>query len=136
VAGDRPTDDVIGALLDELERAGFARRRWFELFAQYQPARMRLWFETRRKLRDECVELDQKTVEFIIVALDAAANWPQIDAHIDRAFDCGATIQELIDVCVITSNTKGPHALAAGLDGLDRVIEERRRLGKPVPPSG
>ncbi len=126
-------DDRTAELLDEMEDAGLARRPWFELFARYQPERMRLWFETRRKLRDECVELDPKTVEFIVVALDAAANWPQIDAHIDRAFDHGATIQELIDVCVIASNTKGPHALAAGLSGLDRVIEERTRAGKPVP---
>jgi alkylhydroperoxidase/carboxymuconolactone decarboxylase family protein YurZ len=125
--GDEPS------MVDEMAREGFVPRRWFAVLEEYQPHTLQLYMENSKRLLETRVEIDRKTAEFIQVAIDAVVDWKNIDSHIDKAFEAGATIQELIDVCAIAAKLMGPHAFNSGVTGIDRVIEARRAQGKPVP---
>jgi alkylhydroperoxidase/carboxymuconolactone decarboxylase family protein YurZ len=80
-------------------------------------------------------ELQPKVREFVIFALDSMVAWPEpfIDAHLNLAFDNGATIQELIEVSQTTGYIMGVHSLNHGLTSLERVIANRKAAGLPTP---
>jgi alkylhydroperoxidase/carboxymuconolactone decarboxylase family protein YurZ len=119
-------------IIQRMAATGFQTRRWFEVLKEYQPEVLELWHDYAVKIQRH-VELDPKVHEFIMVAIDAVVDWENIDSHINKAFDAGATIQELIDVSVTAAYLMGPHALHSGITGLDRVIKARREAGLPVP---
>jgi len=107
-------------------------RKWMEMFAEYDPDVLTAWHEMNQKIMKH-KELDLKTREFIIAAIDAAVAWPYITSHINQAFELGATIQELIEVMVVAGFIMGPHAWSWGLSHLDQVIKERQAAGLPTP---
>jgi hypothetical protein len=49
------------------------------------------------------------------------------------AFEKGATVQELVDVCVITGHLTGAQSWDLGLAELDNVIATRTEMGRAVP---
>jgi alkylhydroperoxidase/carboxymuconolactone decarboxylase family protein YurZ len=71
--------------------------------------------------------LDDKTKEFIYIAVDAAATHmflPGVRQHIRAALKLGATAQEIMEVLELTS-TLGIHAMNIGVPILVEVLEEK-----------
>jgi alkylhydroperoxidase/carboxymuconolactone decarboxylase family protein YurZ len=118
-------------ILRRLLSSGAVRRKWQEVLAEFQPEVLELWDERRRRYRPR--ELDPKTREFINIALAMYVDSHHITAHIDAAYEKGATTQELVDVCVVTGNLYGAKTWDIGLSALDAVIEQRTKLGLTVP---
>ncbi|MBI2526940.1 MAG: carboxymuconolactone decarboxylase family protein [Candidatus Rokubacteria bacterium] len=106
--------------------------KWHEVLAEYAPQTLAAWHDMTMKMYAH-EELDRKATEFIIVAIDAVLAWPYIDIHIHKAFEAGATIQELVETVVTAGALMGPHALSFGLEHLDKVIRERADRGLPHP---
>jgi alkylhydroperoxidase/carboxymuconolactone decarboxylase family protein YurZ len=129
---ERDSDE--DSVLERMRASGFAVRPWHELMAEYQPDFLDAWRDFAGHITAH-KELDRKTHEFLIIAINAVVTWPAIEHHMHRAFDAGATIQELIEVCVTAGYLKGPHAWSFGLSALDRVIADRVKSGRPTPRS-
>ena len=121
-------------IIDSIRQTTHPIREWMEMFAEYDPDILTAWHEMAQKLMKH-KELDLKTREFIIVAIDAVEAWPYIDVHIDQAFELGASIQELIEVMVVAGFVKGPHAWAWGLSHLSKMIQRRKEAGFATPRS-
>ena len=71
--------------------------------------------------------LDDKTKEFMYIAVDAAATHlyvPGIREHIAAALRYGATVQEIMEVLELTS-TLGIHAMNIGVPILVEVLVEK-----------
>jgi alkylhydroperoxidase/carboxymuconolactone decarboxylase family protein YurZ len=71
--------------------------------------------------------LDDKTKEFMYIAVDAAATHlylPGVRQHIRAALKLGATPQEIMEVLELTS-TLGIHAMNIGVPILVEVLEEK-----------
>ncbi|SKA98107.1 Uncharacterized conserved protein YurZ, alkylhydroperoxidase/carboxymuconolactone decarboxylase family [Agreia bicolorata] len=79
--------------------------------------------------------LDDKTKEFMYIAVDAAATHlyvPGIRQHIKAALKVGATPQEIMEVLELTS-TLGIHAMNIGVPLLVKVLEEKGLRTAPTP---
>jgi alkylhydroperoxidase/carboxymuconolactone decarboxylase family protein YurZ len=79
--------------------------------------------------------LDDKTKEFMYIAVDAAATHlyvPGIRAHIRKALEFGATTQEIMEVLELAS-TLGIHAMNIGVPILVQVLEEKGLRTGPAP---
>jgi alkylhydroperoxidase/carboxymuconolactone decarboxylase family protein YurZ len=119
--------------LDRLAKTGHPRRKWIEMLAEYQPEALEAFDKYQLNIHATTAEVDPKTLEFVIIAIDIADDWLHTANHMNLAFEKGATVQELVDVCVITNMIKGPHALHSGLSALDECIRHRRAHDLPVP---
>ena len=85
--------------------------------------------------RDGHNHLDDKTKEFIFIAVDAAATHmytPGVRQHIKAAFTAGATPREIMEVIELTS-TLGIHAMNIGVPILVQVLEEKGMRSGPAP---
>ena len=70
--------------------------------------------------------LDHKTREFIIIAIMVTlGTLPQLKAHIQSAFECGATKEELSEVLLQTIPISGFPLASNALMVLKEVLEER-----------
>jgi alkylhydroperoxidase/carboxymuconolactone decarboxylase family protein YurZ len=116
-----------------MEEHGQPRRRWFEVLQEYQPETLELYYSYSTEMQGKRIDIDDKIAEFILIAVDAVVDWKNIDSHVNKAFDAGATIQELLDVCAITAMQMGPHAFNSGITAVDRVIQKRKAAGLRVP---
>lgn len=79
--------------------------------------------------------LDDKTKEFMFIAVDAAATHmyaPGVRAHIRKALALGATPQEIMEVIELTS-TLGIHAMNIGVPILVQVLVEKGIRTGPAP---
>ena len=79
--------------------------------------------------------LDDKTKEFMFIAVDAAATHmyaPGVRQHIKAAFKAGATPQEIMEVIELTS-TLGIHAMNIGVPILVQVLVEKGLRTGPAP---
>jgi alkylhydroperoxidase/carboxymuconolactone decarboxylase family protein YurZ len=79
--------------------------------------------------------LDDKTKEFIFIAVDSATTHlysPGIRQHIKAALKAGATPQEIMEVIECTS-TLGIHAMNVGVPVLVQVMEEQGLRNGPPP---
>jgi alkylhydroperoxidase/carboxymuconolactone decarboxylase family protein YurZ len=79
--------------------------------------------------------LDDKTKEFMYIAVDAAATHlytPGIRQHIQKALEFGATVQEVMEVLELTS-TLGIHAMNIGVPILVEVLVEKGLRTGPAP---
>lgn len=79
--------------------------------------------------------LDDKTKEFMYIAVDAAATHlyvPGIRQHIQAALRAGATTQEIMEVLELTS-TLGIHAMNIGVPILVEVLVEKGMRSGPSP---
>jgi alkylhydroperoxidase/carboxymuconolactone decarboxylase family protein YurZ len=79
--------------------------------------------------------LDDKTKEFMFIAVDAAATHmysPGVRAHIRKALALGATPQEIMEVIELTS-TLGIHAMNIGVPLLVQVLVEKGLRTAPAP---
>jgi alkylhydroperoxidase/carboxymuconolactone decarboxylase family protein YurZ len=123
--GDEPP------ILKEMLATGIIRRKWQEVLAEFQPQVLSLWNERRLKWKPR--ELDPKTREFITIALGMVSGSHHIANHFNSAFEKGATVQELVDVCVVTGHLTGAQSWDIGLASLDSVIELRAKTGLSVP---
>jgi alkylhydroperoxidase/carboxymuconolactone decarboxylase family protein YurZ len=107
---------------------------WIRFMEQHAPdacGALRNWIRASQVRH----ELDEKTAEFIIVALDAHVAWPEpfIDIHINKAFNAGSTVLELVEVLTTAGMTMGPHLLNHGMTALRRTVEQREALGLATP---
>jgi alkylhydroperoxidase/carboxymuconolactone decarboxylase family protein YurZ len=78
--------------------------------------------------------LDDKTKEFMYIAIDAAATHlyvPGIRQHVKAALGFGATPQEIMEVIELTS-TLGIHAMNIGVPILVEVLEEKGLRSGPA----
>lgn len=113
------------------------RRTWgpeWETVLQLDPEFMRAYSEFSavpwRKNH-----LDDKTKEFMYIAVDAAATHlyaPGIRAHIRAALRAGASAQEVMEVLELTS-TLGIHAMNIGVPVLVQVLVEKGLRSGPAP---
>jgi alkylhydroperoxidase/carboxymuconolactone decarboxylase family protein YurZ len=106
---------------------------WNAVFQEYDPEK----YADYLKWRDQAhanKELDPKIRELIIVAIDSFIAWPSpfIDAHINGAFNAGATIQEVLETITTTGWFNG-HAISHGLMAMDKVVREREGSGVVTP---
>lgn len=110
---------------------------WHPVFQAYEPERLEA-FRAWRKQHTAFQELDAKTVELIIVAIDSVVAWPSpfIDAHIHAGFDQGATIAEMTEAIFVSLPYGGGHALNSGLTAMGKTIRERRAAGQAPPRNG
>lgn len=101
--------------------------RWGELFYEYDPGMYEAYVAWTTRAREH-VELEPKVREFIAIAIDSVVMWPSpyIDVHMNKAFDAGATAQEIADVVLATGRLMGPHSYTHGLNTLEKVVNERR----------
>lgn len=108
--------------------------RWGELFYEYDPGMYTAYVDWTTRARKH-VELDPKVREFIAIAIDCVVMWPSpyLDVHISKAFDAGATVQEIADVILATGRLMGPHSYTHGFNALEKVVLERKakRLTTP-----
>ena len=107
---------------------------WARFLSTHAPdsmAALANWLEAAKTRK----ELDRKSAEFIIIALNAYVAWPPpfIDHHVHYAFDAGSTVRELVEAVVTAGMLMGPHVLHNGLEAVERVIEDRQRSGLPTP---
>ena len=106
-------------------RTGGYRLPWHDVFRQYDPEQ----FEAYRTWQASLVnhkELDRKTHELIVIAIDALVAWPSpfIDVHIHGAFDAGATIQEVLESILVAAQFGGGHVVdTAGAERFHLVGE-------------
>ncbi|ULN47174.1 carboxymuconolactone decarboxylase family protein [Mycolicibacterium goodii] len=85
--------------------------------------------------RDGHNHLDDKTKEFMFIAVDAAATHmysPGVRQHIKAAFEAGATPSEIMEVLELTS-TLGIHAMNIGVPLLVQVLVEKGLRTGPAP---
>ena len=85
--------------------------------------------------RDGHNHLDDKTKEFMFIAVDAAATHmyaPGVRQHIKAALAAGATPPEIMEVIELTS-TLGIHAMNIGVPILVQVLEEKGLRTGPAP---
>jgi alkylhydroperoxidase/carboxymuconolactone decarboxylase family protein YurZ len=127
---------MIPAELTDPKTGGY-RLPWHDVFRQYDPEQ----FEAYRTWQASLVnhkELDRKTHELIVIAIDALVAWPSpfIDVHIHGAFDAGATIQEVLESILVAAQFGGGHALNHGLTAMAKTIAERSAAGAPTPHRG
>jgi alkylhydroperoxidase/carboxymuconolactone decarboxylase family protein YurZ len=118
-------------ILKEMLSTGMIRRKWQEVLAEFQPQVLSLWNE--RRLKWKPIELDPKTREFITIAVGMVSGSHHLANHFNAAFEKGATVQELVDVCVVTGHLTGAQSWDVGLASLDGVIELRSKAGLSVP---
>ena len=116
------------------QQTGTVRLQYMEFLEQYAPEYVEA-YAVWDKQADNLTELDPKTREMVIVAIDTIIMYPYpyIDSHIHKAFKAGATVRELIEVAVTCGRLMGPHAMNYGIRSLYRAIKEREALGLPTP---
>lgn len=119
---------------DEFIRVRGTWGEHWESILQLDPAFMRAYLNFSavpwRKNR-----LDDKTKEFMYIAIDAAATHlyvPGIRQHIQAALKFGATAQEIMEVLELTA-TLGIHAMNIGVPILVQVLEEKGLRTGPAP---
>lgn len=85
-------------------------------------------------------QLDWKTRELLIVAIDSIMFWPMplIDHHVEEAFNAGATGQEVLEVVMAMALVPGgalsiPRVFRHGVMGLERTMRDRQLRGVPTP---
>jgi alkylhydroperoxidase/carboxymuconolactone decarboxylase family protein YurZ len=125
-------DHLNHPVLEKIRQTVHPTRLWMEMFAEYDPDVLTAWHEYGQKILKH-KELEPKTRELLIVAIDAVVEWKYITSHINQAFELGASIQELVEVMVVCGFLMGPHAWSFGLTYLDEVIKERKQAGLPTP---
>ena len=108
-------------------------RLYFQAWKKYDPdlfVAFMEFFSKKGKLRKG---LSTKTEEFVIVAIDAAIQWPEplIDHHLHAAFDVGATVQEQVETVLVACEYAGGdvNVIRYGLQALGRVIDQRVAAG-------
>jgi alkylhydroperoxidase/carboxymuconolactone decarboxylase family protein YurZ len=111
-------------LREEIRRQNMVPSRWQEVLLEHSPPLLEAYLEWSRSGED-LQELDPKTKEFLIIALDCAVRWPSpfIDNHIRKALLAGASVVEVIEVIGVTARLLGPHMLNHGLSALSNVLE-------------
>lgn len=119
--------------LERLANTGHPRRKWIEMLAEYRPDALDSFDKYQRHIQATRAEIDKKTLEFVIVAIDIADDWAHTANHINLAFEAGATVQEIVDICLVANIIKGPHCLHSGLSALDETIRHRRANNLAVP---
>ncbi|MDB5511373.1 MAG: hypothetical protein JWR08_856 [Enterovirga sp.] len=109
-------------------------RIWPHVFQRFDPELFRDYTAWLRRL-EKHQELDYKTRELIIVGIDAAIYWPEpfIDMHVVMAFDYGATIQELLETCVVAGSVRGVHPVNHGLSAIYRTVRALEVDGQTPP---
>lgn len=117
--------------LNEMVASGMVLRKWQEVMAEYQPDVLALWNERRLKWKPR--EVEPKVREFLTIALGMVTQSHHLANHFNLAFEKGATVQELVDVCVITGHLTGAQSWDLGLAELDNVIATRTEMGRAVP---
>lgn len=107
---------------------------WHEVLKEYDPEQFEAFRTWQKKLVNHR-ELDAKTHELIVVAIDALVAWPSpfIDVHIHGAFDKGATIQEVLESILVAAQFGGGHALNHGLTAMSKTLKDRRAAGIETP---
>lgn len=116
------------ALRAEIARQGMVPSIWQEVLLDHYPPLLESYLEWARS-GEQLQELDPKTREFLIIALDCAVRWPSpfLDNHIRKALHAGASVVEIIEVIGVTARLLGPHMLNHGLTALANVLREPDR---------
>jgi alkylhydroperoxidase/carboxymuconolactone decarboxylase family protein YurZ len=124
---------LIPAALKDPKTGGY-KLPWHGIFEEYDPELFKV-FRDWQKAAQNHKELDPKTRELIIVAIDSLTAWPSpyIDVHIHGAFDAGATIQEVLETIGVAAMFGGGHAFNHGLTAMGNAIKEREEAGVPTP---
>jgi len=111
-------------LRNEIERQGLVVSRWQDVLLEHYPPLLESYLDWARS-GEQLTEIDSKTKEFLIIALDCAVRWPSpfIDNHIRKALREGASVVEVIEVIGVTAHLLGPHMMNHGLSALANVLE-------------
>lgn len=124
---------MIPAELKDPKTGGY-RLPWHDVFKEYDPKLFEVFREWQKAAQTH-KELDPKTHELIVVAIDALVAWPSpyIDVHIHGAFDKGATVQEVLEAITVAAMFGGGHAYNHALTAMAKTIKERQEAGAPTP---
>jgi len=111
-------------LRDEIARQGLVVSRWQEVLLEHYPPLLESYLDWARS-GEQLTEVDPKTRELLVIALDCAVKWPSpyIDNHIKKALQLGASVVEIIEVIGVTARLLGPHMMNHGLSALANVLE-------------
>jgi alkylhydroperoxidase/carboxymuconolactone decarboxylase family protein YurZ len=115
-------------MLEQLRAWGYPPRKFQEVLARYAPAMLENWFGYLNRARELRTELDAKTYQFVIIGIQAAQGWPNLERHINKALDAGATIEEVVEVIMTAVELNGPRSFE-GLSVLSDVIDKRQASG-------
>ncbi len=129
-----PQDPTLDELRDTMAANELPVLHWSELFYEYDPQTYAAYVAWTTRARQH-IELDPKIREFIAIAIDCVVAWPSpyIDVHLNKAFDAGATVQEIADVIMATGRLMGPHSYTHGFYALEKVLGEREAKGLKTP---
>ncbi len=97
---------------------------WMAILAREDPKFLAPYDAYRNNIYEKKA-LSPKVKELIIIAIDAAQWWPGIDVHMKRAFNIGVTKDEIVEALEVAALPGGIHALAYGLQALDRVLNSK-----------
>ncbi|MCU1495697.1 MAG: gamma-carboxymuconolactone decarboxylase [Acidimicrobiaceae bacterium] len=128
------TPQSLESLREIMTRNELPMFSWAESFYRYDPGMYEAYVAWTTRAREH-VELEPKVREFLAIAIDSVVSWPSpyFDVHMNKAFDAGATAQEIADVILATGRLMGPHAYTHGLNTLDKVVKERGEKGLKTP---
>lgn len=108
-------------------------RVYFQAWKKYAPDLFGAFMDFYAKKGKLRKGLSTRTEEFVVVAIDAAIQWPEplIDHHLHAAFDAGATVQEQVETIQIACEYSGGEikVIRYGLNALARVIGQREAAG-------
>lgn len=104
---------------DETVEAGgrvAEREPWMDLLAQVDEARLR-GIQRWRIAEGSAHELDARTQALVVLLVVTVRGYPAADLHlhVQRAFESGATRDEIVETIVTAGQFEGPHLMEAAL---------------------
>jgi alkylhydroperoxidase/carboxymuconolactone decarboxylase family protein YurZ len=125
-------------------------RHWASVLTEFVPERAAVQDARAAELAALPRAMSRRLQEVFDVAVDSVIRWkePRIDHHAHEALNCGSSVQELLEVVLVSAEAAqgardstisgrsvetGMAILAHGLACLDRVKQEREQVGMYTP---
>jgi alkylhydroperoxidase/carboxymuconolactone decarboxylase family protein YurZ len=74
--------------------------------------------------------LDMREKSLVMVACSSCRQAPGTKQHVEHAFRCGATREEVGEAILIAGMYYGPQTTRHGITALDAVVEDQKKNGK------
>jgi alkylhydroperoxidase/carboxymuconolactone decarboxylase family protein YurZ len=124
--------------MDEMVTPATATQRaYVEMLSAYHPGLYAHW-AGRLALALDSPQLDARSRAIILTGICSVVHYAPgvIEAHVDRAFEAGSNVGELLELALRVGAQEGNHAQSSCGEALWNVIEHRQAAGRPVPADG